>query len=138
MSNIANLQRQHRDISEVIEKIEKTIGSTKIIENSNSLSLDIAFLSGKMVNHLQSEDKFLYPSLLDHQSPAIKAISSRFIREMGTLSETFVRYKAKYMIANNIKTSPDEFIKESNEVFEAIRKRVLAEEKELYPLKANE
>lgn len=134
MSNITNLQRQHKEIAEVIERLEKLIGTAKFVENSNALSLDIAFLSGKLMNHLQSEDKFLYPELTNHSNPSVRTVSSRFMDEMGNLSVAFVNYKTKYMISQNIKANPEQFSQESSQVFDAIRKRVLAEEKDLYPL----
>lgn len=134
MSNITNLQRQHKEIAEVIERLEKLIAAAEIAQNSNALSLDIAFLSGKLMNHLQSEDKFLYPELSNHSSPSVRSVSSRFMAEMGNLSEAFVNYKTKYMLSQNIKASPEQFRQESSQVFKAIRQRVLAEEKDLYPL----
>ncbi|NLP44107.1 MAG: hemerythrin domain-containing protein [Peptococcaceae bacterium] len=134
MSRIANLQRQHQEIISILEKIGNFKNLTDVSQNSSTLSLNIGFLSGKIMSHLQSEDKFLYPSLVNHQDHSIRATSTRFNKEMGDLAEQFVSFKTKYMVAKNIKDSPEEFLQESSKIFKAIRKRINAEEKELYPL----
>ncbi|KUO64065.1 MAG: hypothetical protein APF84_08110 [Gracilibacter sp. BRH_c7a] len=132
--SISNLQRQHTEIAKIIEEIQRMLDDKTVTDNSNQISLNIGTLAGKLQNHLLLEDKFLYPSLLNHRDQHIQTISKRFMEEMGNLKEVFTTYKNKYMIANNIRSNPQNFIKDSNAVFVAIQKRVVAEESELYPI----
>jgi hemerythrin-like domain-containing protein len=134
--SIVNLRRQHTEIGQVIEETENILRnkSLGITSQSKQLALNIANLAGRLQNHLLLEDKFLYPSLAEHKDPQVQALSKRFSEEMGNLNEVFAAYKTKYMIANNIRNNPEDFYKDSLAVFKAIKSRIMAEEKELYPL----
>lgn len=132
--SISNLQRQHTEIAKTIKEIQSMLDHKTVINNSNRISLNIGTLAGRLQNHLLLEDKFLYPSLLNHKDHRVQTISKKFMEEMGNLKEIFTTYKNKYMIANNIRSNPEKFVKDSIAVFKAIQKRVVAEERELYPL----
>ncbi|MEW6697365.1 MAG: hemerythrin domain-containing protein [Bacillota bacterium] len=134
ISNLDLLKRQHQEIGDILNKIEGYISAQTVVEKSFDISLNIGLLAGKLLTHLNSEDKYLYPSLANHPDQKTQTISKRFMEEMGGLSQAFTLYKGKYMIANNIKANPSQFTTETRTVFDAIRKRVAAEEKELYPL----
>ena len=134
MTEVANFQRQHQEIINILEKIESFKSAADVSQNSSAISLNIGFLSGKIMSHLHSEDKFLYPSLFNHPDQVIRATGLRFSKEMGDLAEKFIAYKSKYMVAKNIKDFPENFLRDSSEIFGAIRRRISAEERELYPL----
>ncbi|WP_031513310.1 hemerythrin domain-containing protein [Desulfofalx alkaliphila] len=134
MSNLDNLNRQHQEIAQVIKDIEAIINQKDIEQESFNLSFKIGLLAGKLLTHLSSEDKYLYPALVSHAHSKVQETAKRFKNEMGNLANDFTNYKKTYMIANNIKKNPSQFAKDTATVFNAIKKRVEAEEKNLYPL----
>lgn len=50
-------------------------------------------LAGKLKIHLSSEDKFLYPNLLNGDDNKLKNLANSYINEMGGISDTFTNYK---------------------------------------------
>ena len=131
--NIDSLRRQHTEIAKVMQDME---GLLKLpLENKAfELSLKLGELAGKLTFHLQSEDKFLYPSLLSSSDPKIKKIGQEFVNEMGGIAQVFTGYREKYKSAANIKANPQEFMATTGQVFAVLKKRVAAEEQKLYPL----
>lgn len=134
MSNMDLLQRQHQEIADILVKIESLAVPGKAKENCFDISLNIGLLSGKLLSHLNSEDKFLYPSLFNHSDLKVQQVSKRFAQEMGNLHNAFANYKKIYMLSQNIKDNPEQFINETKIIFSAIKNRVASEEKDLYPL----
>ncbi|MEG6616798.1 hemerythrin domain-containing protein [Peptococcaceae bacterium 1198_IL3148] len=132
--NIDSLKRQHKEIIEVVQKIERMLQPQTVEQKSFDIAIQIGMLAGKLLIHLKSEDQYLYPALTQHSNKNIQLISKRFMSEMGTIAEVFTKYKTTYMVASNIKAKPEQFIADSNKIFETIKKRILAEDKDLYPL----
>lgn len=134
MTNLDLLMKQHKEIGEIMMKIEAIKTVPEVKEKSFDLAMSIALLSGKLLMHLNSEDKFLYPNLSNHPSRQVQQLAGTFAKEMGSLANTFSNYKQIYMLSQNIKDNPSQFLNDTKVIFLAIKKRMTAEEKELYPL----
>ncbi len=63
MMNIELLRKQHTAIAKLIQDVEELL-KLPLEDKAFELSLKLAELAGKLTVHLQSEDKYLYPSLL--------------------------------------------------------------------------
>lgn len=134
MSSLNILKRQHQDIAALIKDIETAINTKDIQQESFNFAMNIAALAGKLLTHLSTEDRYLYPSLAAHADSKVRQLAEKFKTEMGGLAGQFTKYKETYMIAGNIKNNPVQFTKDTAAVFSAIKSRVEAEEKQLYPL----
>ncbi|WP_099192671.1 hemerythrin domain-containing protein [Tepidibacter mesophilus] len=134
MANITNLKRQHIQIIDTINIIVKLIKNNNFEESSSEIARNISLLSGKLKVHLDSEDKFLYPKLVKHDSIKIKNKANKYIDEMGNICTLFTEYKNKFNTKNKIINNLNEFIKESNYMFDIIQKRIYKEDIDLYPL----
>jgi hemerythrin-like domain-containing protein len=129
------LKKQHNEFESILQELEQKLESEdKIVENAFSLTMLIANIAGKLRIHLGSEDKYLYPKLLESPDQKVKTTAQEFIKEMGDLADTFESYKSKYMNVKNIRTNPQDFISETKSIIQAITKRVEKEEQELYTL----
>jgi hemerythrin-like domain-containing protein len=134
MTNTANLERQHQDFFDLMDKITIYKSEEQVKENASTISLLLSQLSGKLKIHIISEDKFLYPSLMNNANPIIKTTSQTFYAEMGGLSQVFEEFKNNFATTNKIAANPAVFFSESQKVFLAFKKRIEKENKELYPL----
>ncbi len=134
MANINNLERQHKEIGEAIKEIKSFVSKNTIEEDASEIAKLISLLAGKLKIHLQSEDKFLYPKLLQSNHLEIKTIATTYIRDMGTISMDFAKYKeqfnTKYKICNDI----EGLKKETLTIFTVLENRLSKEDKQLYPL----
>lgn len=134
MNNTANLERQHQDFFNLINKITIYKSEQQVKDNAATISLLLSQLSGKLKIHIISEDQFLYPSLMNSTNLKIKTTSQSFYAEMGGLSQVFEEFKNNFATANKITTNAVTFLSSSQNVFLALRKRIERENNDLYPL----
>jgi iron-sulfur cluster repair protein YtfE (RIC family) len=133
--NIDNLIRQHKDIFEEITYINAIIVKKDIDSHLSDLAIHINTLAGKLQIHLSSEDKFLYPNLLNGQDANLKNIATSYIDEMGGISDTFTEYKNTFNTKTKITSlGIPTFIVETKKILKSIETRILKEENGLYKL----
>ncbi len=134
MGNIENLERQHVEIMEEIQYIKKSINSNDLQENASDIAKHISLLAGKLKVHLDSEDKFLYPSLINSENVLVQNIANKYISDMGNLCAVFTEYKNKFNTRSKIISNKEDLVKESKQIVIALENRMHKEDKELYPL----
>ncbi|AQS07210.1 hemerythrin domain-containing protein [Clostridium beijerinckii] len=133
--NIDNLMREHKGIFEEINYISESINNKKFESDLLDITTHINKLAGKLKIHLSSEDKFLYPNLLNGDDNKLKNLANSYINEMGGISDTFTNYKNKFNTKSKIISEGNEvFISETKKILVAIEKRISKEESELYKL----
>lgn len=133
--NLKTFLRQHNDIIEIVDEIEKLLSQKDyLINNAAQVSYKIASLSGKLSLHMKSEDNYLYPKIKNEN----KTLAEEFIHDLTPITQAFNDYKKKYMIASNIKSNPSEFVEETKQIIDALRKRIKIEEEKLYPVLPND
>ncbi|ABR36465.1 hemerythrin domain-containing protein [Clostridium beijerinckii] len=133
--NIDNLMREHKGIFEEINYINESINNKKFESNLLDITTHINKLAGKLKIHLSSEDKFLYPNLLNGDDNKLKNLANSYINEMGGISDTFTNYKNKFNTKSKIISEGNEvFTSETKKILVAIEKRISKEESELYKL----
>ncbi|WP_258049705.1 hemerythrin domain-containing protein [Clostridium weizhouense] len=134
MININSFLRQHKEILEEVNHIDKIINKSDYIEHLNEFVTHINKLAGKLNVHLASEDKFLYPSLINGNDNNLKTLANLYMTEMGNISNTFTNYKDNHNTKNKINTNISGFVHETNMILKEIKKRISKEESELYKL----
>lgn len=134
MFNLNAIQLQHKEILGLAQEILSYDSVPKVIANAFEISLIIGRLAGKLSVHLNGEDQYIYPYLMEKEDKTIQETSQRFAAEMGGLARVLSDFKAEYMSAPKIKNAPAEFIETSKRVMQAIMERIAKEEKQLYPL----
>lgn len=132
MADIKNLTRQHGDIDLLIGNIKKL--SKGDIESSIDIIVkDINMLAGKLKIHLDTEDKFLYPDLLNMNNEVLNTMAKEYMKEMGNISSEFIKYKNSFNTKNKIMSNVEQFKIQTVKIFEILERRINKEERELYP-----
>lgn len=84
-----------------------------------------------MKQHLAEEDRGIYPELLTHSDPKLKAIAWNFIGGQKPLNKIFLDYSKKL---NHCQYEfNDELIKETQEIMHLLCKRIESERDILFP-----
>lgn len=133
MININNLERQHIEIRESVSKIKQGINSNDIKGALDILVREINTLAGKLNIHMNSEDKFLYPALIESNDNQLKQIAKQYIEEMGNIHAGFNNYKNKFNTKSKIINDVDGFLRESKGIIKLLEERVTKEDMHLYP-----
>lgn len=134
MGITANFIQQHEDLLSVAKEMSKLLDPNILGKDAQPVRSLLSKLSAKLKIHLASEDKSLYPELLNHKDANVKATTKKFMDEMGSISSVFVKYTEKWVSADAIQKNPNDFIKETEGLFSALAKRIEKENRELYPL----
>ncbi len=139
MPQFEQYQEQHQEIlalmTEALERLHKPMERNESMEMLRKLS----FLAEKIRFHLAQEDQLLYPDLFRHPNSEVRETAQRYMTSMGNLNQTFQEYLHRWSVPEKICQEPQDFILKTKVVFDALAKRMLSEEAELYPLtrKAN-
>ncbi len=91
-------------------------------------------MARKVRIHLTIEDTALYPVLLNSDNEDVKATAKLYMEEMGHIKEVFNTYMNKWPTGFKIIENPDDFIKETQELFKTLSKRIGQEDNILYVL----
>ena len=133
MANINNLERQHLEIKDSVLIIKQGVNSKDINTNIDILVREINILAGKLNIHMNSEDKFLYPTLIKSDDKDLKQIAKQYSEEMGSIHTGFNSFKSKFNTKTKILSDVDGFLKESKEIIKLLEERISKEENHLYP-----
>ncbi len=87
----------------------------------------------QLLAHLTREDWLLYPSLLQTSDRVIVATTQSFIDEMGGLLNALKAWSANWP-AERISTDWATFVAETSDLLDALTRRIVRENEELYPL----
>lgn len=134
MINIDNFMRQHKEIIEELDCIGKILNKQDYQNYLDEFVSHINKLAGKLNVHLSTEDKFLYPNLINGKDGELKSMANSYIDEIGNLSNLFTEYRNKFNTKSKINERLDTFISETKSIVNEIRKRIKKEETELYRL----
>ncbi|MFR1707312.1 MAG: hemerythrin domain-containing protein [Clostridium sp.] len=132
--NLSNLIRQHVDIRDEIKYINEVVDKSSIELNTMDIASRINKLAGKLQVHLMSEDKFLYPSLINGKDLELREMATLYMDEMGEISEVFKEYKNKFNTKNKIEANKEGFFQETKIILKEIEERIDKEENGLYKL----
>ncbi|BCA58057.1 hemerythrin domain-containing protein [Sphingomonas sp. HMP6] len=87
-------------------------------------------LNHVLMVHLAKEDKVLYPYL--QLLPETRALALRFEIEMGALAQTYLAYASSWPI-ERVEADWRGFGDATRTIMRALRRRILREERDLYP-----
>lgn len=133
MIPIETLKQQHEEICELMNVLSLLIPDerarkSRIVENLYSELAKI------VADHLVLEDGTLYKELLMHHDPSIQRTARNFLSGSHELKRIFSNY-LKYVCSSNLNQKECEaFVRETEEVFGLLEKRIRMEENKFYPL----
>lgn len=134
MINIDNFMRQHKEIVEELDCICEILNKQDYKNHLDEFVSHINKLAGKLKVHLSTEDKFLYPNLINGEDGQLKNMAKFYIDEIGNLSNIVTDYINKFNTKSKINERIDTFISETRSILNKVRKRIQKEEIELYRL----
>ncbi|MDO5517713.1 MAG: hemerythrin domain-containing protein [Clostridium sp.] len=130
--DLTNLKRQHTEIYSDLEEITNMINDNNFENNILDFVSRLNRFAGKIQIHLNSEDKFLYPHLLEDDRYNTKAQS--YINEMGSLLDEFIEYKNKYNTRSKVESNKLTIKEETNKIMSKVRERISKEDNDLYKI----
>ena len=130
--DLAILERQHKEIEEIVLDIEQKIDNNDIEGDATHIAKQISMLAGKLRIHLATEDKSMYPYLLEKGDEKVKRLAREYADEMGHINEAFMAYKDEFNTRTKIMNNPQGFLSETKRVFKVLGERMAKEDTQLY------
>jgi len=127
-------RRQHDELLQLALEIDAALKAPAFPGNVRDVRRMMARLKGKLVVHSSMENEALYPRLLQHPDPAIRAISQELFEELGGIYETFAAHHLKWSSVELIEADPSAYLRHTQEIFSRLKLRMERENNELYPL----
>lgn len=134
MPRTDNFRKQHAEILTIAREINGLLSDTLDDSGAAKIRPLLSKMAGVVSLHLAMEDKSLYPVLAKHQDINVRALSTRYSTEMGSLAGVFTDYMKTWQTTAQMRAEPARFSTESKAVFNALSKRIHHENTELYPL----
>jgi len=134
MRNISTFREEHKEIVEMVEEIrpmlnEKDLAIKPLAKTAHDVLCEIV---KKIADHVEGEDRELYPSLLVSNDPKIKSVAWGFKSGEQSLRRGLVDYQKKWLKNCDFQFTK-EFIDDTMSLFEMLATRVEQEEKILFP-----
>lgn len=133
MKSTDNLRRQHRELLRIGAEMVGLLAMEAAQRDVYKLRSLIAQMAGILNVHLAMEDGVMYPQLLRHPDPELRAIAKRFIDEMGGLKAAFTAYVEKWNVPRAIMDEPVTFARETKNLVDLLSRRIEREDRDLYP-----
>ena len=132
MGKTTMLRKQHEEILEKKDTILKMLHGENLATNSKEIRSLLAQFAGALTVHLAMEDNGLYPKLLANENPDIQRITATYIKDIQGLKDGFSLYIKKWPSNIVIERHPEEFIKDTKDIFLRLDNRIRKEDNELY------
>jgi hemerythrin-like domain-containing protein len=135
MRKLEDYQKEHKEIMESVTVLNSFLTKDQLDVDANARAVQdmLSGLSERINRHLSGEDQGLYPDLLTHEDPKIKAIAWGYLRGESPLRKTFEKYRQRWLKQRGIKLS-EEFIADTRDLLAVLTERIEKEEKELFPV----
>ncbi len=135
MLNIKTLKRQHEEIYDVIAELRESMGSEGDLENrAFEIAQKISLLAGKLKIHLGTEDRYMYPYIMENGSDELKKAAESSVKEMGDISAKFLEYKDRFNTRSKILNDLKGFLSETSKILHMLEERMKKEDSNLYRL----
>jgi hemerythrin-like domain-containing protein len=130
--NTENFVQEHAAIGASVAELRKLI-EAGVAEQADSIVKAIATMSSKIVEHLASEDKTLYPVLIASGDPEVAAMGRKFQSEMGNIAGAYMEFSGAWNAGAKVAAEPDRFREQATGIIKALQERIQREHAELYP-----
>lgn len=128
------LKEQHKVVISMTTKILSSLTKDPFITEIDNVVISLKILAGKVREHLALEDREIYPRLMLFGDNAIVSLVTEYKDGIGKLLPRFNLYMENWLNKAKIETNSSDFIKETNDILNALLQRIETEDAELYPL----
>jgi hemerythrin-like domain-containing protein len=132
--NIDRFMEQHREIRAMLEGLLRHLGPGN--PDLMAARQSLVSLAAVLNIHLTLEDQALYPTLLKHPEPKVQAKAKAFMEEMGGLKIALTGHLQRWTATERVKAEPASFQRETLDLVKVLKRRLDAEDGELYPMLA--
>lgn len=134
MRRTEKFRRQHAELAALAAELRGRLSLEEVERDPRGVRTLLARFGGKLRVHARMENEALYPDLLAHADDAVRQEASALLADVGPLYATFDRLEQRWPGAEQVSADPRSFILDVLGCFEQLGRRMMLENKRLYPL----
>jgi hemerythrin-like domain-containing protein len=134
MIDSSRFKHEHKVILGIVSQLEDLLDAEALAANGTPAHQLVAELAGLLTEHLRVEDAVIYPSLVTHSEPSVRATAQLLAKRIGGIGRTFEAYVGAWAAGETISGDPARFVAETRGMMRALKNRIEREDRELYPL----
>ena len=127
VSPTERFRRQHEELQELGLAIASKLSRKTIAAEAATVRRLVAQFAGKLSVHASMENEALYPRLMSHDDPAVRARAIELFDEVGTIYQTFGVYAKRWPTTASIEADPAGFKHDTAEVLRVLAMRMMRE-----------
>ena len=124
---------QHEIIAEISDSLLAAIDKDNPAKKTEEILPLIEKLSKEIEMHMDVEDNKLYPYLKKHKKSSVRMLAKRYVAEMGQIYDEYEEYVLMWNDIERIKSNQRKFKIETRGMLKTISRRIIKEEKVLFP-----
>ncbi|MEN8175400.1 MAG: hypothetical protein ABFS23_06535 [Pseudomonadota bacterium] len=136
MITFDELNTQNHRITELSNVLSYLFADRYMCDTNITVTLFFEYVNA-VKHHLELEDKHLYSKLLTHKERSVNNTAAKFLSGSKEIKRIFAAYLKKWCRKHGKELKikdHDEFIRETEEMFDFVLKRIQDETEHLYPL----
>jgi len=134
MTNITQLNQQNTKIKELSSVLHYLIKNKEMCNAEITCDLFMKYAED-VTDHLYLEEREVYRHLLNHNDPKVKKTTTDFFSGSIEIKKVFNEYLGSWCKDKKLRVlKHEEFVKDSEEIFDLVLNRVNAETTILYPM----
>lgn len=131
MTATDTFRRQHAELGQLAQELSLALGGASGVLREGDALRAVARLAGKLRVHAAMEDEALYPRLLAHPDPEVRAMAARFRQLFGGAYDAFFAFRDAWT-HEAVARAPADFVREARALVSALGERIVHENDELY------
>jgi len=133
-SAVQEFRRQHDELQAMAFEIAQQLVSFDLKGKAPAIRVSLEQFATKLRAHADAENAEVYPRLLRHRDPVVRAQAQGLLNEVDGLYDMFHEYSSKWCNGTAIEDAPVDFVRATMETFRLLARRMIRENKELYPM----
>ncbi len=128
------LRRQHIKIVRHIKQLRSMINSNDVAASASEIHAPLIELQNMLNEHLNQEDKYLYPELLANGDQETRELVRQLKEGIGDIASMLSGYFPRWDSAGKIRARTGDFVTETLALFKVVYFRIDKENIVIYPL----
>jgi len=128
------LRRQHIKIVRHIKQLRSMINSNDVAASASEIHAPLIELQNMLNEHLNQEDKYLYPELLANGDQETRELVRQLKEGIGDIESMLSSYFPRWDSAGKIRARTGDFVSETMALFKVMYFRIDKEDTVIYPL----
>lgn len=132
--NLDRYHEHHADLAAQAQELRRRCAPGSLEREPEAARKALVTLVARLNIHLAFEDTALYPPLLGHAEPRLRAESRRYLDGIAPIRAAVKAHLDRWLDPARVAAAPEAFRRETGAVLDTLQERLRSEDLDFYPL----